>query len=111
MAKELSGALTERVRIERRREGVSATAALSPIWELVAERWAEVGPVNRLSLSAVASDTWLTARRWRVTLRAGVELSLQLRLVWRGRVLRIVGIDDDPAQADRVTVLAEEWGS
>lgn len=111
MRRELSGRLSERVRIERRAEGVSDTAALKAQWECVAERWAQVTPVSRTSLSAVSGDSWLTARRWRVMMRGGVELSLQFRVMWRGRMLRIVGIDQDPAQADRVTVLAEEWGS
>lgn len=111
MGRELSGLLTERVRIERRREGISALGALRSEWECVAERWAQVSPVSRTALSAVSGDSWLTARRWRVMIRAGVEVSLQLRILWRGRTMRIVGIDQDPAQADRLTILAEEWGN
>lgn len=107
---ELAGRLRERVRIERRGTLVSPTAGLSDEWHLVAERWAEVVPLSGSPLSEVASETWVTSRRWRVTIRPGVPLELPLRIVWRGLIMRIAGLDDSLFRRGIVTMIGEEWG-
>ncbi|MFA7439464.1 MAG: head-tail adaptor protein [Sphingomonadaceae bacterium] len=113
MGREVAGKLSERVCIQKRSGRTDATGALQADWATVTERWAGVQPAGTgvSAFSSVGADTWLTSRRWRVTLRAGVYLSLDQRLVWRGRPMRIVGIHVDPAQPDLVMVLAEEWGN
>lgn len=113
MAREVAGKLSERVCIQSRSGITDATGALRADWTTVAERWAGVEPAGTgvAAFSSVAADTWLTSRRWRVTLRAGVSLSLDQRIVWRDRLMRIAGIHADPERRDLVMVLAEEWGN
>ncbi len=107
---EFSGLLRERVVIERSTGVSDGAGGLSSLWESVAVRWARVEPVERTQLSAVLADSRQTARTWRVTLRAGLEVTLDMRLRWRGAAMRLVGLETDPAQPDRMTLLAEELG-
>ncbi|MBS3962086.1 MAG: head-tail adaptor protein [Sandarakinorhabdus sp.] len=108
---EFAGNLTERVRFERRIESWGSAADRSDGWEPVGERWARVEPLDRASQSALLADTRHSARRWRVTLRAGLTLSLDMRMLWRGLALTLTGIEDDPAQPGRLTLIAEDFGA
>lgn len=110
MAREIAGALGERVRIEQRSGSVDDAGALLEDWKPVAERWAQLIPAGGDMMSTVAADTWLSNRQWRVILRSGLTLDLGMRVIWRGRTMRIIGIDDNPLMADRIALLVEEWG-
>jgi head-tail adaptor len=110
MAGEMAGTLSERVRIEQRSGSVDGAGALVDDWTQVAERWAQLIPAGGDAMSTVAADTWLSNRQWRVILRSGLTLDLGMRLSWRDRTMRIIGIDDNPLLPDRTVLLVEEWG-
>ncbi len=106
---EFAGTLSERVRFERRDVARGSAGDRGQGWLPVCERWARVEPVDRAAPSALLADTRHSARRFRVTLRAGATIDLDMRLLWRGQVLRIVGIDADPALPALVTLWAEDF--
>lgn len=105
----LAGALRERVRFEQRTGPRGPGGALPETWGSVCSCWAAVVPEGR-SGSAAAGDGRQAGRRWRVTLRAGPELSLDMRMLWRGMTLRVAGIEVDPREADRLTLWVEDPG-
>ncbi len=105
---ELAGRLSERVRFEVLPEGRGEAGEASAQWRTLAERWAAVEPVDRVTASVLAADTRHPARRWRVTLRDGIRVQLGMRLVWRGEALRISGIDRDPARPGLTLLWVED---
>jgi head-tail adaptor len=105
----LAGALGERVRFERRSGARGPGGALPETWEKLCSCWADVVPEGR-SGSAPAADGRQAGRRWRVTLRAGPEISLDMRMVWRGMTLKVAGIEVNPREADRLTLWVEDPG-
>lgn len=111
MGGEIAGRLKQRIRIERRVHAPDGAGGSHEIWRPVGEHWAEMRPVDSLNMSAVVADTRVTARRWRVLMRAGIEVALGMRLRWQGLDLRVTGIDRDPQMPDRITVVAEEFGA
>lgn len=111
MGGEIAGRLKQRIRIERRVHAPDGAGGSHEIWRPVGEHWAEMRPVDSLNMSAVVADTRVTARRWRVLMRAGIEVALGMRLRWQGLDLQVTGIDRDPQMPDRITVVAEEFGA
>jgi hypothetical protein len=45
-----------------------------------------------------------------VTLRAGPAVSLDMRMAWRGLLLRVAGVEVDPATRGVVTLWVEDQG-
>lgn len=110
MEAEVAGRLRQRIRIEKRLDRPDGAGGSGSEWAPVGEHWAEMSPVESLSLSALAAETRLTSRRWRVLLRSGIEVVLGTRILWRGLDLRVTGVEADPRTGDRLLVIAEEFG-
>lgn len=108
---ELAGRLSERVRFQRRIEVRGSAGDRSDGWVVVGDSWARVEFLERASQSTLLADTRHSSRRWRVTLRAGLTLSLDMRMVWRDLALRLTGIEDDPDQPGLITLIAEDFGA
>ncbi|MCS6987766.1 MAG: head-tail adaptor protein [Sphingomonadaceae bacterium] len=111
MTAALAGRLRQRIRIEEPLVEPDSSGGPGNRWRKLGDWWAEVRPVEGLAQSTVTGDTRVTARRWRVLARAGMPARLGLRLLWRGLDLRVVGVELDPAEPDRILVIAEEFGS
>ncbi len=111
MTAEIAGRLKQRVRLEQKVPTPDGAGGSLDVWRTVGEHWAEMRPVDSVNMSAVVADTRVTARRWRVLMRGGIEVALGMRLSWRGLDLRVTGIDRDPQMPDRMTVVAEEFGA
>jgi hypothetical protein len=77
-------------------------------WRVRFERWAMVEPVRRADPTVDRGDSVHAARRWRVTIRDGVQPALDMRMLWRGHRLRPTGIEIDPACPGRILILAED---
>lgn len=107
---EFSGRMRERVRIEQRVYDGDGNGGPGNGWESVGTAWAMVEPMARTTGAAVQADTRLTSRTWRVTMRSEYRVLLDMRLVWRGGLLRVSRVEPDPAMPDRTVVLAEEFG-
>lgn len=107
---ELAGRLSERVRFEGRDDVRGAAGDRLGDWGFRFERWACVEPVARADRMAEAADTRHAARRWKLTLRAGVQPTLDMRIRWRGLTLVPSGIEENPAEPGLLTVWAEDAG-
>jgi head-tail adaptor len=105
---EVAGLLSERVRFERQDAVRGPAGDRAGAWLLVSERWARVEPVERAVMSGLSAETRHSTRRWRVTVRSGVALALDMRVVWRGLPLKLTGIEEDPAAPGVVTLWAED---
>lgn len=103
---DFAGALSERVIIEQwlaaRDEAAADVGGWGAAEAVAAAVLADGG-------GAVEGEARRTRRRWRVVLRAGPRVGLTSRLLWRGRVLRVLAVEEDPALPDRLTLRVEDW--
>jgi head-tail adaptor len=106
MAREVAGLLVERVMIERREEARDDLGGDAGEWVEEVEVWAGVSP-DRGGVD-VSGGARRGERRWAVTVRRRDGLGLDRRLIWRGRVLRVHFVEDDPRVGDVVTLRCEE---
>jgi head-tail adaptor len=104
MGEELSGALTERVGIERFVDLRDAAGATIGHWAPVGSAWAAIAADGS---GGGDGEAQRTRRRWRVTLRAPAAVGLTSRLVWRGQWLAVLSVADDPRQPDRIELRCE----
>lgn len=111
MGKEVVGLMRHRVALQQRIPGSGSAGEPTESFWTVYERWARIEALQRTTLSQVESDTRLTARRWRVTLRAGPVVTLDMRILWRGLILRLTGLENDPEASGHLVLLAEELGA
>lgn len=104
---ELAGRLSEQVRFEGRDEVRGPAGALTSEWVLRFARWARVEVLPRTDNSVQGGETRHGRRRLRLTLRSGVQPTLDMRIRWRGEILAVTGIDSD-VRGGRLTVWAED---
>lgn len=106
LASGLAGRLRAFVMLERRDPARDAIGGAAGDWVEVGDRWVSIEPMG--AGPAVAGEALSTARRWRVTLRAGSGVEVGDRIVWPGAPLRVRGVLDDPAWPDRTFAETEE---
>ena len=107
MSRELAGALSERVDLQRRGSGRDALGGADGTWTSLGLAWAAMehdraGP-------GIAGGAIEDAPRWRVTLRARDDVAAGDRLIWGERVLRVRSVLRDPRWRDRIILSAEEY--
>lgn len=102
----LAGALRERITIERTGTERSASGLQVSSWETVATCRAHVRPEGAgpeseaMSLSAMA--------RFRVTIRMREGIEVGQRVRWKGRVMTIRQLIENPDLRDRLELRCEE---
>lgn len=106
MVAEVAGLLVERVTIERRIDARDDLGGSAAEWTQEAEVWAGVAPDGQGAMASGGAARG--ERRWAITLRRRSGLGLNCRLRWRGRLLRVRHVDDDPRVRDIVTLRCEE---
>ena len=104
MADELSGALVQRVGIETWVDLRDDAGAAAGYWQAAGSAFAAIAADGG---GAVVGEARRSRRRWRVTLRAPVAVTLTSRLLWNGAVLAVLAVDTDPRQPDRVVLRCE----
>lgn len=92
-----AGRLSERIRFEGRDETRGAAGERVGSWQVRFERWARIELVERADHLPVSADTRHPARRWRLTMRDGLRPDLDMRASWRGGLLALTAISEDPA--------------
>ncbi len=102
---ELSGLLDERVAIEAWAATRDDSGADAGGWTGWGEAWAAVVPDS--GGGRAEGDARRSRRRWRVTLRAPVDIGITNRLIWRGQHLAVLAVEADPRLPDRVTLRCE----
>ncbi len=106
MSGELSGALTERVAVQRRAEARDDLGGAAGAWTTIATLWAALEPITAAAWGA--GDMPVAAPRWRATMRSGADMAAGDRLQWRGRLFAVRAVEADPAAPDRLIVMLEE---
>lgn len=104
MADELAGLLVERVVIEDWLDVRDDAAASAGHWQARGSAFAAIVPDGG---GAIEGEARRSRRRWRVVLRAPVVVALTSRLIWQGRILAVLAVEDDPRQRDRVVLRCE----
>lgn len=100
---EQTGALDERVTIERWQPARDAAADDAGSWIAVETVFAAVsrdGPASR----ALAGEAVRSGRRWQVILRDSEDLDLMVRLRWRDQILTVRAVDRDARRRDFATL-------
>jgi head-tail adaptor len=103
---EFSGALRERVTIERRAEARDALGGATGGYLYDGAAWVAVAPIVPQSL--IAADAVSALPRWRVTMRKREGIGPWTRLVWRGRFLAVRACESDPRDPARMTLTCDE---
>lgn len=106
MSSEFAGSLRERISIERLSPARTAMGLSTSQWEPVCRCLASIAPegagaeAEAMSLSAMP--------RYRVTIRARADVTVEQRVNWAGRRLMIRQCLHDPALKDRIMLRCEE---
>lgn len=103
---EFSGALRERIVIERPMTRRTAAGLQEAGWETVASCFAAIAPEGA---GAEAEAMALSAMpRFRVVIRHRDGIAIDQRIGWRGRRMMIRQLIFDPRAPDRLTMRCEE---
>jgi head-tail adaptor len=106
MSGEFSGALTQRVLVQRRAATRDDLGGASGAWTTIATLWAAIEPITPASWGE--GDLPAAAPRWRATIRAAADVAIGDRLQWRGLLFAVRTVEADPAMPDRLTLMLEE---
>lgn len=106
MSAEFTGLLRERIIIERPVSLRNDMGLQQPGWERVCRCLASV---VLDSIAAEAEAQSLSAMpRYKVTIRWREGIALDQRVTWRGRILAVRQLLDDPRRRDRIVMRCEE---
>ncbi len=103
---ELSGALRERVTIERRLGNRDVLGGAAGAYAYNGAAWAAVSPLIPADLTV--ADSLSALPRWQVTMRKREGIDLKTRLVWRGRFLGVRTVVSDPRDPARMVLTCQE---
>jgi head-tail adaptor len=103
---EFSGNLRDRVTIERRAEGQTASGGRNGKWLYDGAAWVGVTPLIPANLEA--ADTLSSLPRWQVLMRKREGIGLDTRLVWRGRFLAVRSVISNPREPAQMILTCEE---
>jgi head-tail adaptor len=103
---EFSGALRERVGVERSADVRDALAGFKGKYRYDGAVWAAVTPLMPAELSA--GDAISALPRWQVRVRKREDYNQRMRLTWRGRTLYIRSIISDPRKPAELLLMCEE---
>lgn len=102
------GALRERVILQARSDATDAIGAVVYSWATVATLWARVRPVN--SRESTIADRIAATAFYEVTIRHRSDVSPTGRLVWRNRVLNVVGITNPDERRAYIALMVQDMG-
>lgn len=106
MSGEFTGLLRERIVVERPVSLRNAMGLQQPGWEQVCRCLASV---VLDSIGSEAEGQALSAMpRYKVTIRWREGIALDQRVLWRGRMLAVRQLLDDPRRRDRIILRCEE---
>ena len=103
---EFSGTLWQRVRFERQQDSPDGLGGTTRLWRLVDERWAAV--VSAPLVETNYAGRLATLNRFHITLRRGADIDSRWRIIWNGKKLAIISLDQPTTELDRVMIIAEQ---
>lgn len=102
--------LREQVRIERPDASADGQGGQTISWRDVATLYAKVEPLQSVVQEALFADQQLAREAYRITLRYRPDISADMRLFWRGKLLNIASIYDDHQTRDVLYIVAYRGG-
>lgn len=107
-----AGALDQRITFQRRSEGSDPVYGTpSQTWTDVCTVWAEVQDMLPSRGERVAEGVRIANRPARVRIRYRADISSDMRIVHRGRVLQIVGGPAELGRREGLELVAEEYST
>ena len=103
---EFAGSLNERIAIERPVGERTPTGVRESAWEPVCSCLAAIVPEGAGAESEAMALSAMP--RFRVTVRRRDGLGIDQRIIWRGRMLMVRQMFDDPRAKDRIVLRCEE---
>jgi SPP1 family predicted phage head-tail adaptor len=103
---EFAGALRERISFERRSEERDLLAGARGKWRYDGAAWAAVTPLG--IGDEVEADALSALPRWRVTIRKREGIDPASRIIWRGRYLKVRGVESDPREPAQMILSTQE---
>lgn len=103
---EFSGALRERVGVERTADVRDALAGFKGKYRYDGAVWAAVTPL--MPADQNVGDAISALPRWQVRVRKREDYDQRMRLTWRGRTLYIRSIISDPRKPAELLLTCEE---
>jgi head-tail adaptor len=103
---EFAGALRERISFERRSDERDLLAGARGKWRYDGAAWAAVTPLG--IGDAVEADALSALPRWRVTIRKREGIDPASRIIWRGRYLKVRGVESDPREPAQMILSTQE---
>jgi head-tail adaptor len=103
---EFTGALRERVILERRLGNRDALGGAVGAYAYDGAAWAAIMPLVPADLTL--ADSLSATPRWQVTMRKREGVDLRTRLVWRGKYLGVRGLISDPRNPAQMVLTCVE---
>ena len=103
---EFAGTLKERITIERQVGERTPAGVQQSLWERVCSCLAAVVLEGAGAESEAQSLSAMP--RYRITVRTREGIAIDQRIQWRGRMLMVRQMLDDPATKDRIVMRCEE---
>ncbi len=100
-----AGSLDARVFIERWEAGSDDLGGDPGTWVPVQPAWAKI--TLDPGRTAADGDAPSVRQRYRIDMRDDPDVGLRHRLVWNDKPLTLLAIERDPAQPDRMRMIAE----
>jgi len=101
----LSGTLRERVTFQDQASTIDTDGSQLTVWEDLStssEVWARVEPDT--VVEGIVGGRSQARRKWVVTVRHRTDITTKMRLLWRGRVMNIIGVSN-PGERRKYLVL------
>jgi SPP1 family predicted phage head-tail adaptor len=87
-----AGDLNQRVRLQHRITSPDGGGGFETSWSTIGTLWAKVSPLNSTeTLTAQQSESRVSYQIW---VRWRPDLAADMRLIWRGKVLDVIGVAD-----------------
>mgnify|MGYP003582288658 CR=1 FL=1 len=100
-----AGLLNQRVQVQHWVPVSDAMGGDAGQWVAASEAWAAIALIELRPAEDGAAPA--TRQRFRVTMRDDAAFGLLHRLIWSGKALTVLSVARDPAEADRMRIIAE----
>jgi SPP1 family predicted phage head-tail adaptor len=106
-----AGAFDRRIRFERKAPAGSFMGAGSENWVEVATVWASVLDVLPSNAARVGETVTITRRPTRIRIRFREDITTDMRVIFRGRVLKIVAGPAELGFREGLEFMAEDYST
>jgi SPP1 family predicted phage head-tail adaptor len=106
MTHEFSGALNQRIMLQLPVDSADGGGGQQRNWQNAGELWAHIMPQTQDERRYAGHVA--TRSRYHILVRRDGDIPLAARFLWGARKLAILVVEDDPADPDRLRIIAEQ---